>query len=99
MRAVKTVRRVRSGLEVYPNLLPLLREAWGILGMTKAADGTLFRSGFVEMNIRLQQVPDTASLALSVCGSRQVLNPKANLNELLAVAAWDWANDRQVLPS
>jgi len=78
MRAVKSVHASRNmGDTLFPSILPVLRQFWRIEGMFKAADGSLLRSGYVEMNLKLQLV----------------FNPKPTEKEALAAAAWDWAND------
>ena len=37
-------------------LLPLLKQLWRVVTMDKAQDGSLQRSGYIEMNQKLQQV-------------------------------------------
>ena len=96
MRAVKSVHASRNmGDTLFPSILPVLRQFWRIEGMFKAADGSLLRSGYVEMNLKLQLVLPRLlyALAAQVLGG-QVFNPKPTEKEALAAAAWDWANDR-----
>ena len=57
MRAIRSVHSRRNiDNSVFPSLLSLLRQFWRIEGMHKAADGALLRSGYVEMNLKLQMV-------------------------------------------